>query len=79
MSNRFKGGIERGAMPELHGYLGNPVLSFLGRLLFRIDTGDFHWGMRGFLLELTHRNRNRPLPAPRLRSCWQSAWRRRLM
>src|SRR5690348_10778339 len=35
MGNRFKGGIERGAMPSLHRYLGNPVLSFIGRLFFR--------------------------------------------
>jgi hypothetical protein len=48
MGNRFKGGIEAGAMPPLHKYLGNPVLSFLGRLFFRIDAGDFHCGLRGF-------------------------------
>jgi glycosyltransferase involved in cell wall biosynthesis len=48
MGNRFKGGIEPGAMPLLHRYLGNPVLSFLGRLFFRIPVGDFHCGLRGF-------------------------------
>lgn len=48
LGNRFKGGIERGAMPLLHRYLGNPVLSFIGRLFFRIQVGDFHCGMRGF-------------------------------
>lgn len=48
MGNRFKGGIEAGAMPPLHRYLGNPVLSFLGRLFFRIEAGDFHCGLRGF-------------------------------
>jgi glycosyltransferase involved in cell wall biosynthesis len=48
MGNRFRGGIEAGAMPPLHRYLGNPVLSFLGRLFFRIGTGDFHCGLRGF-------------------------------
>ncbi len=47
MGNRFRGGIEPGAMPPLHRYLGNPVLSFLGRLIFRADCGDFHCGMRG--------------------------------
>jgi glycosyltransferase involved in cell wall biosynthesis len=47
MGNRFQGGIEPGAMPSLHRYLGNPVLSFLGRLIFRADCGDFHCGMRG--------------------------------
>jgi len=48
MGNRFKGGIRPGAMPLLHRYLGNPVLSFLGRLLFRVRIGDFHCGLRGF-------------------------------
>jgi glycosyltransferase involved in cell wall biosynthesis len=48
MGNRFKGGIEPGAMPKLHKYLGNPVLSFLGRLFFPSVIGDFHCGLRGF-------------------------------
>jgi glycosyltransferase involved in cell wall biosynthesis len=48
MGNRFKGGIEPGAMPPLHRYFGNPVLSFIGRLFFRSDIGDFHCGLRGF-------------------------------
>lgn len=48
MGNRFAGGIEKGAMPPLHRYLGNPVLSFIGRLLFRAPIGDFHCGLRGF-------------------------------
>jgi hypothetical protein len=48
MGNRFKGGIEPGAMPPLHRYLGNPVLSFIGRLFFRSKIGDFHCGLRGF-------------------------------
>lgn len=48
MGNRFKGGIEKGAMPVLHRYLGNPVLSFLGRLFFGAKAGDFHCGLRGF-------------------------------
>jgi glycosyltransferase involved in cell wall biosynthesis len=48
MGNRFKGGIRKGAMPWLHRYLGNPVLSFIGRLLFRTKVGDFHCGLRGF-------------------------------
>ncbi len=51
MGNRFKGGIARGAMPPLHRYLGNPVLSFLGRLFFKIPVGDFHCGLRGFSRE----------------------------
>ncbi|MBV7270437.1 glycosyltransferase [Winogradskyella sp. WHY3] len=48
MGNRFKGGIEKDAMPFLHKYLGNPVLSFIGRLFFKIKIGDFHCGLRGF-------------------------------
>ncbi len=48
MGNRFKGGIAKGAMPPLHRYLGNPVLSFIGRLFFRSRIGDFHCGLRGF-------------------------------
>jgi hypothetical protein len=48
MGNRFKGGIRPGAMPWLHRYLGNPVLSFIGRLLFRARVGDFHCGLRAF-------------------------------
>jgi glycosyltransferase involved in cell wall biosynthesis len=48
MGNRFEGGIAPGAMPFLHRYLGNPVLSWLGRLLFKVPTGDFHCGLRGF-------------------------------
>jgi glycosyltransferase involved in cell wall biosynthesis len=48
MGNRFRGGIAPGAMPALHRYLGNPVLSFVGRLFFRTHIGDFHCGLRGF-------------------------------
>lgn len=48
MGNRFKGGIEKSAMPFLHKYLGNPVLSFIGRLFFKINIRDFHCGLRGF-------------------------------
>ncbi|MDR1421972.1 MAG: glycosyltransferase family 2 protein, partial [Coriobacteriales bacterium] len=48
MGNRFKGGIAEGAMPPLHKYLGNPVLSFIGRLFFRSPIGDFHCGLRGY-------------------------------
>jgi glycosyltransferase involved in cell wall biosynthesis len=51
MGNRFTGGIKPGAMPWLHRYLGNPVLSSLGRLFFRIKVGDFHSGLRGFKKE----------------------------
>jgi Glycosyl transferase family 2 len=48
MGNRFQGGIAPGAMPPLHRYLGNPVLSFLGQIFFRIPVGDFHCGLRAF-------------------------------
>jgi glycosyltransferase involved in cell wall biosynthesis len=51
MGNRFRGGIAPGAMPASHKYLGNPVLSWLGRLFFRIPIGDFHSGLRGFNTE----------------------------
>lgn len=51
MGNRFRGGIAPGAMPALHRYLGNPVLSGLGRLFFRCPVGDFHCGLRGFSRE----------------------------
>lgn len=48
MGNRFKGGIAPGAMPPLHRYLGNPVLSGVGSLFFRPGVSDFHCGLRGF-------------------------------
>jgi glycosyltransferase involved in cell wall biosynthesis len=48
MGNRFEGGIEAGAMPKLHRLVGNPVLSWLGRLFFRSPVRDFHCGMRAF-------------------------------
>ncbi len=48
MGNRFGGGIRAGAMPWLHRYVGNPALSFIGRLLFRAPVADFHCGLRGF-------------------------------
>ncbi len=52
MGNRFRGGIEPGAMPLLHRYLGNPVLSWLGRRLFGLtNVRDFHCGIRGFATE----------------------------
>jgi len=54
MGNRFKGGIKKGAMPLLHRYLGNPVLSFLGRLFFKNNIGDFHCGLRGFKQNLVN-------------------------
>jgi glycosyltransferase involved in cell wall biosynthesis len=47
IGNRFHGDIEPGAMPWLHRYLGNPLLSFVGRLFFDSGIGDFHCGLRG--------------------------------
>ena len=46
--NRFEGGIAPKAMPRLHRYLGNPVLSGIGRVFFRTPVRDFHCGLRGF-------------------------------
>jgi hypothetical protein len=48
MGNRFQGGIRPGAMPFLHRYVGNPLLSFIGRLFFKSKIKDFHCGLRGF-------------------------------
>lgn len=48
MGNRFRGGISPGAMPLLHRYLGNPVLSWIGNLFFSSPVADFHCGLRGF-------------------------------
>jgi glycosyltransferase involved in cell wall biosynthesis len=48
VGNRFRGGIRPGAMPFLNRYLGNPVLSFIGALLFKTPIADFHCGLRGF-------------------------------
>ena len=46
IGNRFEGGIEPDAMPFLHRYLGNPVLSALGRAMFKVPVRDFHCGLR---------------------------------
>ncbi len=48
MGNRFKGGIAPGAMPWLNRYIGNPLLTTVGRLFFKSPIGDFHCGLRGF-------------------------------
>lgn len=48
MGNRFRGGIAPGAMPPLHKYLGNPVLTFIGKLFFKSESSDFHCGLRAF-------------------------------
>jgi glycosyltransferase involved in cell wall biosynthesis len=48
MGNRFAGGIEDGAMPWLHRWVGNPILSFIGRLFYKTPVRDFHCGIRAF-------------------------------
>jgi glycosyltransferase involved in cell wall biosynthesis len=48
IGNRFRGGIEKGAMPRLHRYFGNPLLTMVGRTLYSSDIGDFTCGLRGF-------------------------------
>jgi hypothetical protein len=57
MGNRFLGGIRPGAMPWKNRYIGNPVLSGIGKLFFRCPVGDFHCGMRGFSREAFQRLR----------------------
>lgn len=47
MGNRFRGGIAAGAMPFKNRYLGNPILTGIGKLLFAARVGDFHCGLRG--------------------------------
>lgn len=55
MGNRFKGGIMKGAMPWHHRYIGNPILSLIGRLFFKTPANDFHCGLRGFAKEAIRR------------------------
>lgn len=55
MGNRFKGGIVPGAMPALHRYIGNPVLSAVARTAFGVRIGDFHCGMRAFRRDVVER------------------------
>ncbi|MGB4660069.1 MAG: glycosyltransferase family 2 protein [Mobilitalea sp.] len=51
IGNRFAGGIQKGAMPISHRYFGVPLLSLVGRLVYRVTIGDFHCGLRGFSRE----------------------------
>src|SRR5215813_9095230 len=52
MGNRYMGGIASGAMPPMHRYFGNPLLTAIGRLFFSCkDSGDFYCGLRGFRKE----------------------------
>jgi len=55
MGNRFLGGIEAGAMPWKNRRIGNPILSFVGRLFFHTSIGDFHCGLRAFSADAYHR------------------------
>jgi hypothetical protein len=55
MGNRFRGGVERGAMPWKNRWIGNPALSGLGRLFFHAPVGDFHCGLRGFSVDAFRR------------------------
>jgi len=48
MGNRFKGGIKPGAMPWKNRYIGNPILSTIGKVMFRCPANDFHCGLRGY-------------------------------
>jgi glycosyltransferase involved in cell wall biosynthesis len=48
LGNRFRGGIEEGAMPPLHKFFGNPLLTFIGRTLYKSPSQDFYCGLRGF-------------------------------
>jgi glycosyltransferase involved in cell wall biosynthesis len=57
MGNRFAGGIEKGAMPWSHRWIGNPVLSMTGRIFFSSRVRDFHCGLRGFSVDAFRRMR----------------------
>ncbi len=51
IGNRFEGGIAKGAMPWKNRYIGNPILSTIGKVLFESNVGDFHCGLRGITRE----------------------------
>ncbi len=57
MGNRFAGGIDKGAMPWTHRWIGNPVLSLTGRIFFASQIRDFHCGLRGFSVDAFRRMR----------------------
>lgn len=48
IGNRFGERFNKNSMPFLNRYIGNPLLSFLGKFLFKIKVNDFHCGLRGF-------------------------------
>ncbi len=55
MGNRFKGGVAPGAMPALHRYIGNPILTTVLNVFFRSGIGDAHCGLRGITKEAYQR------------------------
>ncbi len=55
IGSRFRGKMEKGAMPALHRYIGNPLLTFIGNLLFHTGISDFHCGMRAITREALNR------------------------
>jgi glycosyltransferase involved in cell wall biosynthesis len=59
VGNRFAGGIERGAMPWSHRWIGNPVLTLISRVFFHTPVGDMHCGLRGFRKDAYERMRLR--------------------
>jgi glycosyltransferase involved in cell wall biosynthesis len=59
MGNRFLGGIEAGAMPWSHRWVGNPVLTLISRIFFHTPVGDAHCGLRGFRKDAYERMRLR--------------------
>jgi glycosyltransferase involved in cell wall biosynthesis len=48
VGNRFMGGIEPGAMPWSHRWVGNPALTLISRIFFHAPVGDTHCGLRAF-------------------------------
>jgi glycosyltransferase involved in cell wall biosynthesis len=59
VGNRFTGGIQPGAMPWSHRWLGNPVLTFISRVFFHAPVGDTHCGLRAFRKDAYERMRLR--------------------
>ncbi len=59
VGNRFMGGIEAGAMPWSHRWVGNPVLTLISRIFFHTPVGDMHCGLRGFRKDAYERMRLR--------------------
>lgn len=55
MGNRFRGGIQPGAMPWKNRHIGNPILTTIGRVLFRCQCKDFHCGLRAFTKTAFHK------------------------